>query len=381
MSQYRSPWLDIPRAVAAVDYDLGVAAHYGEPIREQRWLLSGAMVDLSHRRVLKLSGDDRLSWLDSLTSQKVSSLQSGDSAQTLILTPQGRIEYVLHVLADDGALWILVEDAAAEGLISWLTKMRFRSKVEIEDVSADVAVLGSMVDITETIIELGVDPENIFGTWRDHWFDVAAGGISYSKTDDHPAQQWSWCETLIARKAFVTLGETLKTQIQISGEKALRQIAGSQAVEALRIEAWRPRVANEGDDKTLPHELDLLRSAVHLTKGCYRGQETVAKVHNLGHPPRRLTFLHLEGSLSALPKHGAAIHDEAGKTVGRLTTAAWHHELGLVALAVLRRNTPTDAELYVDAESSGMIQALQDVIVKPDSGGVAQMSVKRRRLL
>ena len=85
-----------------------------------------------------------------------------------------------------------------------------------------------------------------------------------------------------------------------------RPLAGTWAAEALRIAAWRPRLGFETDHRTIAHEVDWLRTAVHLHKGCYRGQETVARVHNLGRPPRRLVFLHLDGSGHTLPARGDA---------------------------------------------------------------------------
>ena len=132
-------------------------------------------------------------------------------------------------------------------------------------------------------------------------------------------------------------------------------LVGTWASEAARVEAWRPRASHEADHRTIPHELDWLRTAVHLTKGCYRGQESVARVHNLGRPPRRLVMLHLDGSGHLLPEPGAAVHDvvrnadsqEPGRVVGQVTTVARHHELGPVALAVVKRSVPADAELVV----------------------------------
>ena len=83
-------------------------------------------------------------------------------------------------------------------------------------------------------------------------------------------------------------------------------------------------------------------NAVHLDKGCYRGQETVARVHTLGRPPRRLTLLHLDGSENRLPQRGQRA--AAGrKAVGVVGTSARHHELGPIALALVKRNVPVEA--------------------------------------
>ncbi len=103
---------------------------------------------------------------------------------------------------------------------------------------------------------------------------------------------------------------------------------------------------------------------MHLQKGCYRGQETVARVENLGKPPRRLVFLHLDGSEVHLPPHGTELRlaDEGpdGRKIGVVTTSVRHHELGPVALALVKRNVPLDARLVADTTA-----AAQEVIVEP----------------
>ena len=137
------------------------------------------------------------------------------------------------------------------------------------------------------------------------------------------------------------------------------------ALDGLMIAAARPTMG-EVDEKALPHELDWLRTAVHLDKGCYRGQETVAKVHNLGHPPRRLTLLHLDGSHSTLPRAGDVLTN-GDKAVGLITRAGWHYELGPIALALLKRTTPVEAQLEVACEGV-VIAATQEVIVPPGAG-------------
>src|SRR5205085_9721513 len=96
--------------------------------------------------------------------------------------------------------------------------------------------------------------------------------------------------------------------------------AGLDAFEALRVEARRPRLGVDTDHRTIPNELEWLNTAVHLDKGCYRGQETVARVHNLGRPPRRLVLLHLDGVSEELPAPGTPVQAGA-RDVGRVGTA------------------------------------------------------------
>ncbi|MGB3828701.1 MAG: folate-binding protein, partial [Ornithinimicrobium sp.] len=164
--------------------------------------------------------------------------------------------------------------------------------------------------------------------------------------EGHPGTERRWRELIVPRADLEA----------IVGE---RPLAGLWAAEALRVHAWRPRAGVDTDHRTIPHELDWLRTAVHLHKGCYRGQETVARVHNLGRPPRRLVYLHLDGSGHVLPEAGAEVRVNDGsadaaqsRPVGRLTSVARHYMDGPIALAVIKRNTDPGAELLVGNTSA-----------------------------
>jgi tRNA-modifying protein YgfZ len=158
-------------------------------------------------------------------------------------------------------------------------------------------------------------------------------------------------------------------------ERAGAAVAGLAAYEALRIAARRPRLGLDTDHRTLPHEVGWIDSAVRLDKGCYRGQETVARVHNLGHPPRRLVFLHLDGSEDRLPAHGDPVTaDDAA--VGFVGSAARHFELGPVGLGLIKRTVPVDAALR-----AGGVPAAQEVVVPPDAGANVTITLKRRSVL
>jgi folate-binding protein YgfZ len=354
-----------PTAVDGAGIDAGVAAHYGNPLAEQRALAAGeAVVDLSHRAVLSISGADRLTWINSLTSQRITALTPGESTETLLLDATGRLEYAVRLLDDGVDLWLLLEREEAPGLLAWLSKMVFMLRVEVRDRTAEFATIGTLG--SPALLEssansaqntsLVASPNAVPLVWVDPWSVVSAGGWQYATVEHHPAMEWTYSEVLIERA-------------QLAGLEL--PLAGLLALEALRIAAWRPRCATEGDDKTLPHELDWLRSAVHLTKGCYRGQETVAKVHNLGHPPRRLVMLHLDGSDSVLPSPGDDVL-LGEKTVGQVTSAARHFELGPIALAVVKRTTDPLAELAVRSEGI-LVPAAQEIVVPVEAGAAANV--------
>jgi hypothetical protein len=283
-----------PGAVDGVGVDAGVAAHYGDPFREQRRLIeSGGVVDRSHRGVLRVGGADRLTWLHSLTSQHLETLPADEVRDALILSPHGHVEHHL-VLRDDGeSTWITVEPGTVSPLAAYLDSMRFMLRVEVSDESPSYAVLS-----------------------------VCTGG--------------EWRDVIVPR---AEIGERV--------ESIGLPLAGLGAYEALRVAAHRPRLGFETDHRTIPHELGWIGSAVHLDKGCYRGQETVARVHNLGRPPRRLIFGHLDGTADELPPPHTPVELD-GRAIGFLGTAVQHAELGPIALAVIKRNTPDDAMLTVE---------------------------------
>lgn len=370
MTSIGSPFLSLSGAVDSAAADAGVPAHYGNPVAEQRALLAGAMVDLSHRGVISVSGADRLSWLNSLTSQSLTGLLPGQSTESLLLGVSGRVEFDMRVVDDGDTTWLLVDADELPGLHAWLLKMRFTLRVVVTDRSAEFATLGSIGASNEALDAVAASPNGVALVWRDPWATVSEGGHQYARVAEHPGAEWLWRETLVSRDLLGALADRIR-----GGEVSA---AGILAAEALRIAAWRPRRATEGDEKTIPHELDWMRSAVHLSKGCYRGQETVAKVHNLGHPPRRLVFLHLDGTDNVLPAPGdqvvlpaqadAAAPDEPD-VVGQVTSSGIHYELGPIALAVVRRSTPVEPDLGVLSDGI-VVAAGQEVIVPPEAGSV-----------
>jgi folate-binding protein YgfZ len=370
----RSPFLALPGAVAAEGVDTGVAGHYGNPIVEQRKLERGdAIVDLSDRGVVSVTGPDRLSWLHSMASQALSRLRPGIGTEALLLDASGRIEHAAHVIDDGETTWLVVEGDEAEPLAAWLDRMRFMLRVEVADRSAEVAVLGAMSIAALDAAAPAAAPAGVALDWVDPWAAPGPGGHQYAHDDGHPASDWHWIERIVPRDALAEAAAAVAAGRVV--------VAGSLAAEALRIAAWRPRLATEVDEKTIPHELDWLRSAVDLGKGCYKGQETVAKVLNLGRPPRRLVLLHLDGSDTVLPAPGDEVvgekvrpEPEPGeeperRTVGRITSSAMHHELGPVALAVVKRQVPADLPLIV--LSHGIEVAAAQVEIVPADAGAA----------
>ncbi len=281
--------------------DAGAPWHYGDPYAEERAFEAGdAVVDLSHRPVLRVAGADRLTWLHALTSQHLTELPPGVWTQALILSPHGHVEHHLTLVDDGSAVLAHVEPGTLDALAAYLRSMVFWSAVEVDDVTADFAVVRSLAG-DRFVARADLDRE------------LAAAG--------RPAGLW--------------------------------------AHEAVRVKAGVPRLGFETDHRTIPAEVGWIGPAVHLDKGCYRGQETVARVHNLGRPPRRLVLLHLDGSQSLLPAHGDPVTGAEGRQVGFVGTAVRDNELGPIALALVKRTVEDGATLLAGPPEGAVPAAVE----------------------
>ena len=321
-------------AVAATGRDAGVAWHYGDPLREQRVLATGAaVVDRSNRDVLVVSGQDRLSWLHSIISQHVSALADGESTESLVLSPNGHVEQHWQLTELGEQVWIDTEPGTAADSLTYLQKMIFMKRVEPADVSADWAVLTLAGPATATVLAVAGLPAPEPG----HASALDGGGFVRRSSES--------ADLVVPRDRKAAVVDALVG--------AGAGVAGLWAYEALRVEARRARFGRETDHRTIPHEVGWIGRAVHLNKGCYRGQETVARVHNLGRPPRRLVLVHLAGESDELPEPGTPI-EIGGRAVGFVGTAVHHHELGPIALAVIKRSLPDDTELTIGGHSAAI---------------------------
>jgi folate-binding protein YgfZ len=257
-------------------------------------------------------------------------LEDGASTEALLLNPQGRIEQQLKIVRDGDELLLIVSRVRSLALIEWLTKMRFRSRVQLEQ--SELRVFGLFAEAA------GI-------TWMDSFSAENNFSVSYNSH----------------RKPF-------PYRELLSDNPPALVPAGLRAYEALRIFAGRPEISDV-DKKSLPHEFDWLLSAVHLTKGCYRGQESVAKIHNLGHPPRRLAILHLSSGDEIAGRSDKVFYRD--KAVGRVLAGNIHYEAGSIALALLNRTTPY-LDLLVEV-ADRKLPATQEVLVPADAGKAANL--------
>ena len=357
--------------------------HFGNPLREQALLAQGQAWAWLSRDVVEVSGADRLSYLTTVSTQVLTDLENdGQSRQVLFLDANGHILYaalaVAALMPDSGeqSVLLLVDAGCGEGLAQLLNSRRFMLRVQAQ-VRPDLQVAGAIGDGVQKLA--GV-VKNLVTTWRDPWPGITPGGSTYFTGTRHPGANYHAGGVVVALET----GQATPDQAAASGQEpgqatGLTQV-GELAWEALRIEAGLPRWAREVDARAIPNELDWLRTGVHLNKGCYPGQETIARTVNLGRPPRRLVQLQLAGWQGQLPEVGARVYlpvgnNPAGKVVGAITSVARHWELGNIALALVRRGVPAQAELAVDLEA-GYESASQELLVDP--AGKAEASPSQR---
>ncbi|WP_161894997.1 CAF17-like 4Fe-4S cluster assembly/insertion protein YgfZ [Gordonia spumicola] len=362
------------------DRSPGVAWHYGDPLGEQRTASRGvAVVDRSDRSVIELAGPERLSWLHTISSQHVTDLADRRSAENLSLDLNGRIEDHFVLTDIDDVTWIDTEQFRGRALADFLTKMVFWAQVT-PATRDDMAVLtligpdarsGPVADLLEIPADADV---------------YAAGDLPERHHDDEPLGFWRVMPPIGEGRTTPVVDVVVPrddlqawwSAITAAGARP----AGMWTYEALRVAAGRARLGIDTDERTIPHEADWIgdptqQGAVHLNKGCYRGQETVSRVANIGRAPRRLVLLHLDGSADDRPTTGDAV-TAGDRSVGRVGTVVDHFELGPIALALVKRTVPVDAELT----AGGAAARIDDDLFVPDdtvpAGRAAQDRLRGR---
>lgn len=341
--------------------------HYGDPLGEQRAAATDAVVvDRSHRATLTLTGPERLSWLHTISTQHVSAQPEGSTTENLSLDLQGRVED--HCLQTElaGVTYLDTEPWRGDPLLEFLRKMVFWSQVTVD--AGDLAVLsllGPRLEEPTVLDSLGVDaaPEQTAVALDGGGFLRRVPTLSGQNEFDllvPRADAASWLDRLGAAGV---------------------QRAGVWAYEAHRVAALRPRLGVDTDERTIPHEVGWIGDpglgAVHLDKGCYRGQETVARVHNLGKPPRMLVLLHLDGSEDRPATADPLL--AGGRSVGRLGTVVDHVDLGPIALALVKRGLPADTALTTGGQNPAAAVIDADSMPVQDAVGAGRLAVERLR--
>ncbi len=344
--------------------DSGVPWHYGDPFGEQRAAEHDAVVvDRSHRAVITLTGAERRSWLHSISTQHVADLADGACTENLSLDGQGRVEDHWIQTELNGTTYLDTESWRGTALLDYLKKMVFWA--DVQTAAADLSVLsliGPKLAESAVLDALGVDalpPESMAAS--------LPGGGFVRRTPSTGKQ--IELDLLVPREDK----DTVLGRLAAAGVRP----AGMWAYEAHRVAAHRPRLGLDTDERTIPHEVGWIGRAVHLDKGCYRGQETVARVHNLGRPPRMLVLLHLDGSAER-PVTGDPVLSD-GRVVGRLGTVVDHVDSGPIALALLKRGIPAGTPLTTGGEHPVAAEIDPDSLPPADVAGAGRLAVDRLR--
>jgi tRNA-modifying protein YgfZ len=262
-------------------------------------------VDRPDLATIELRGADVLRYLHAVCTQDTEGLRPGDAAEALLLSPKGRIEYAFRLAVLAGGVLLDADGDAAPALAERLARFVFRYDVTVaEPVKGAVSLLGPAAE--GALEAAGVRPGPGLVAHR------TAVGVDLVGPD--------------APGAAAALGR--------SGVAA----GPAELWELVRVERGLPRVGRELTDDVLAEEAGLLGSHVHLDKGCYPGQETVARVHNLGQVQRRLAGLRFgPAPAGGLPVPPADLVTDDGRRAGQLRSVVDHPELGPIGLAYVRR--------------------------------------------
>ncbi|MFD9961109.1 YgfZ/GcvT domain-containing protein [Amycolatopsis sp. NPDC058986] len=373
---YHSPLLDAPGSIAPPEGhpEAGVPWHWGDPFAEQRTASRGVVViDRSHREFLAVAGRERLSWLHLVISQHVTDLAEGSGTEALVLDSQGRIDTHMVLAHLDGTVWLDSDPGAAatsalpsggqQTLREYLEAMKFWSEVDIRDATSELALLSVLgPEAARVLSAVGVEPG------PEPYAVTTLPGGGFVRRMPWPGR--SSVDLAVPRADLAEWWRKLTD----AGARA----AGSWTFDALRVESLRPRLGIDTDERTIPHEVGWIGSAAHVAKGCYRGQETVAKVHNVGRPPRHMLLLHLDGSPEITPETGDAVR-VGDRVVGRVGSVIQHHELGPIALALVKRSTPPTAELLVGDEDRVVQAAIDPDSIPAEGAAPGREAVQRLR--
>lgn len=245
-----------------------------------------AAVDLSRHRKIRVGGGDARRWLHDLVTADVASLEPGAGRRSLLLDPTGHIRADLQVACDDEGFWLFQDAEQPEPVDAALMPYVLSSDVHLADLTTEFDLIG----LPGATTERGGFRPSMLGEGRDLLTET---GSATTADDD-------------------------------------RLPVDDDAVEVWRIRAGRARMGVDFDRSSIPAEAGL-EHAIDETKGCFLGQESVARVRNLGHPPRVLRHLGSAGSVHA----GSTVMTEDGREAGSVTSSAAGDDGGSVMLATV----------------------------------------------
>ncbi len=301
-----------------------------------------ALLDRSERGKLALSGEDAVAFLDSLVSNDIAALNAGSGADATLLTHKGRMLAELRVLRSESELELDTERVALQALFDALNNFRIGYRAELHKRTLQRGLLSLIGPGVDALLGAQAPPasehEHAAGT-------LAERPVRLIRTD-------LGVDVLCASEDTQAVAAALEDAGAVPIEE--------RAAETVRIEHGRPRFGVEIGEDTMPQEAGLHERAVSYSKGCYVGQETVARLYWKGKPNRHLRGLRLDGPASA----GEPL-TLAGKEVGRIGSFADSPRLGPIGLALLRREAEPGAQLELAGGGGGRATVVELPFERP----------------
>jgi folate-binding protein YgfZ len=334
-----------PTPVAVLVADPASSRRDGGPDAEYAALREGALlVDRSDRSRMQFAGPAAQTTITGLVTNDVSALTPGQGLYAAALTPKGKIVADLRIFARNGGLLIDAAPRAASGWLDIVRKYvnpRLTAYTDVSGTTADCGVFGARAaEIAARALGLVSDVLTSLVPYAHIETTVAGQTITVARVPDAGVDGFEW----FAPKEIQ--GAVWDRMIE-AGATA----GGLHTFEIARVEAGRPAWGLDMDESTIPQEANFDElGALSYTKGCYTGQETVARVHFRGHVNRHLRGLRLTLDGPALTPAGsdalrAMLTDVEGKEVGDVRSAVHSPRLGPIALAMVRREVPSGSTL------------------------------------
>jgi len=291
---------------------------YGDVTAEYLAIRNGAGLVAASHDLVSVRGPDAVSFLQSIISQDLDTLAEGGVGRSLLLGPEGKIRAVLWVMKGQDEVILVADGGRGESLAAELGRYRFR-------VDAAIGPFGG----------------EVLGVWGP-----SAGAVLEQMKLPNPTGWERGGERLVARLPLGGLARYLVVGADWQElERAGARPVGSLAADAVRVEAGEPVMGRDLDEKTIPQESGLVPETVSFTKGCYLGQELVARIDSRGHVNRVLRGIVIRTNV--LPPEGAGLFAE-GTSVGRLTSVSESLTLRApVGLALVRREVEPDSQVEI----------------------------------
>ena len=316
-----------------------VAQDYGDTTAEYR-ALTGlvALVDLSFRGCLAVLGDDRVKFINGQVTNEVAGLKPGQGCYAALVNAKAKMQTDLHVYRLDDELILDFEPGLLDTVKARLESHIVADQVELVDASPHFGLLSLQGPKTaDVLVSLGLSlPGESFAHTKTPLDDLEVYVMNNGRYGP------DGCDLYVRKESLAKAAERLAKAVEAQGGC----LAGRRATEIVRVEAGLPRFGADMDHNTLPPEACLEARAISYTKGCYIGQEIIARIRTYGRVNRSLVGYRLDAGLDA----GTQLIDDSGKTVGTLTSVVDSPRFGPIALGLAKRGSETPGQVFTARE-------------------------------